>query len=402
VREDVIYVSPLLKRSLIDLDGEPVGPMDDVVIGPVNETDDGPVIRGFIANVQRRKIFVAASRIGWLDARGVQMTTRTVDLRQFRPRGDELLARSLIGTVVGSETVRDIGFCPSEHLVRSWVVATVALHRSGTLGLRGTSRVVDWREARAVFRQNPEPEAVRTIRAMHPSDAARALVHLSREDRVEVVGGLADGFLALVLEELPEHEQVELLGELALERAADVVEEMHPDDATDLLAELAVDRRDELLNEIEPARGARLKRLLKHDANTAGGLMTSDPIIVGPDTMVAEALARIRQPEVPSALAAQVFVTDAPRQTPTGPYLGSVTFQKLLREPPGSTIASCIEEKPGIKPVTPELPELAVAQRLAAYNLLALAVCDDAGRLLGAVTVDDVLDRALPTDWRER
>jgi Mg/Co/Ni transporter MgtE len=79
-----------------------------------------------------------------------------------------------------------------------------------------------------------------------------------------------------------------------------------------------------------------------------------------------------------------------------------VTFQKLLREPPGSTIRSCIEDKPGSKPVSPDLPELAVAQRLAAYNLIAVAVCDAGDRLLGAVTVDDVLDRALPTDWRDK
>jgi Mg/Co/Ni transporter MgtE len=237
---------------------------------------------------------------------------------------------------------------------------------------------------------------------MHPADAGRFLVSMSPGDRLEVIAGLTDHFLAEVLEELPEREQVDVLDELALARAADVIEEMEPDDATDLLAELAVDRREELLAEIEPARGARLKRLLSHDANTAGGLMTSDPIIVGPDTVVAEALARIRQPEVDAALAAQVFVTEPPTQTPTGRYLGSVSFQQLLREPPGQALSACLRPRPGTDPVAADLPELAVAQRLAAYNLLALPVCDAGRRRLGAVTVDDVLDRSLPTDWRER
>ena len=98
------------------------------------------------------------------------------------------------------------------------------------------------------------------------------------------------------------------------------------------------------------------------------------------------------------ALAAQVFVTEPPRQTPTGTYLGLVSFQRLLQEPPGMPVSSCLETT--IEPVSPDLPELAVARRLAAYNLLALPVCDDDGRLLGAVTVDDVLDRSLPSDWR--
>jgi Mg/Co/Ni transporter MgtE len=127
--------------------------------------------------------------------------------------------------------------------------------------------------------------------------------------------------------------------------------------------------------------------------------MTSDPIVVGPDTRVAEALARIRQPEVSMALAAQVFVTESPTQTPTGRYLGCVPFQRLLREPPGNAVTDCLDVKLA-DPIAPDVPEIVVAETLAAYNLVALPVCDQSGRLLGAVTVDDVLDRSLPTDWR--
>ena len=399
--DEVVYVSPVLRRSLLDVDGESLGPISDVVFGPVSAADDGPAVRGFIATVQRRSIFVAASRIGWLDARGLQLASGAVDLRPFRPRGDEVLAREVIGTSIERETIRDVGFRPSEHLARSWVVATVALQRGGGFS-RGASRIAPWRDVESVFRQRAELASVRETRAMHPADAGQFLVSLSRAERHDVIEGLTDHFLAEVLEELPEAEQIEVLGELELPRAADVIEEMEPDDATDLLGELATDRREELLAEIEPARGARLKRLLSHDANTAGGLMTSDPIIVGPDTVVAEALARIRQPEVDAALAAQVFVTEAPTQTPTGTYLGSVSFQQLLREPPGQPMSACLRPRPGAEPVAADLPELAVAQRLAAYNMLALPVCDNGRRLLGAVTVDDVLDRSLPEGWRDR
>jgi Mg/Co/Ni transporter MgtE len=128
--------------------------------------------------------------------------------------------------------------------------------------------------------------------------------------------------------------------------------------------------------------------------------MTSDPVIVAPDVTVAEALARVRNPELQSALAAQVFVAEPPMQTPTGTYRGTIGFQRLLREPPSRRVAMCLEM--GTDPVGPELPELEVARRLAAYDLLALPVCDGDGRLLGAVTVDDVLDRTLPADWRQR
>jgi Mg/Co/Ni transporter MgtE len=115
---------------------------------------------------------------------------------------------------------------------------------------------------------------------------------------------------------------------------------------------------------------------------------------------VAEALARLRGEDVPAAIATSVFVVQPPTQTPTGAYLGMVTFQRLLREPPGETLAKVADGTP--TPIAADLAEIEVAAQLAAYDLLALPVCDDAGRLLGAVTVDDVLDRTLPPGWRSR
>jgi Mg/Co/Ni transporter MgtE len=127
--------------------------------------------------------------------------------------------------------------------------------------------------------------------------------------------------------------------------------------------------------------------------------MTSLPLVVTPDTPVAEVLARIRQPGKAVTEAAQVYVCEPPAATPTGRFLGAVGFQRLLREPPSTAVGQCVEDGSYVRP---DLPEREVAARLAAYNLVGLAVCDEAGRLVGAVTVDDVLDRLLPADWRKR
>ena len=143
-----------------------------------------------------------------------------------------------------------------------------------------------------------------------------------------------------------------------------------------------------------------MRRLLLYDANTAGGLMTPEPLIVTGDITVAEVLARMRDPELPAALAAQVFIVEPPTTTPTGRYIGAVGFQRLLREPPGSPVVSCVD--PVNEWVGPELRELEVAEKLAAYNAIAIPVCDGVGRMVGAVTVDDVLDRVLPAGWRRR
>ena len=217
--------------------------------------------------------------------------------------------------------------------------------------------------------------------------------------RRRIATALEDEQFADVLEELDEDEQIELVAGLDHDRVADLLEEMAPDDAADLLGEMDPQQRVALLDAMEPDEAAPVRRLLLYDSESAGGLMTPEPVIVTPDTTVAECLARLRNPDLPAAVAAHVFVVEPPNQTPTGRYLGTVGFQRLLREPPAMRVEGCVEEN--VEPIHPDLPATRVAERLAAYNLVALPVCDDAGRLVGAVTVDDVLDRVLPEGWRD-
>jgi Mg/Co/Ni transporter MgtE len=148
---------------------------------------------------------------------------------------------------------------------------------------------------------------------------------------------------------------------------------------------------------MQSMQAADLRRLLRYDKSSAGGLMTSQPLVFSPDVAVAEVLARVRDRHLPATAAAQVYVCEPPAVTPTGRYLGTVGFQRLLRRAPSVQIGDCIEDRLFVKP---DLPERELAARLAAYNLIGVAVCDDAGRLVGAVTVDDVIDRLLPVGWR--
>jgi len=127
--------------------------------------------------------------------------------------------------------------------------------------------------------------------------------------------------------------------------------------------------------------------------------MTSEPVILPPNTTVAEALARVRNPDLSPALAAQVYVVRPPYEVPTGRYLGTVHFQRLLREPPSSLVSAVVDGD--IDPLAPECPLPTVTRHLASYNLVAVPVVDSEQRLVGAVTVDDVLDHLLPSDWRE-
>ena len=202
-----------------------------------------------------------------------------------------------------------------------------------------------------------------------------------------------------MLEELPEDDQVEILSTLEGDRAAHVLEEMEPDDAADLLSELPTEQAERLLALMEPGDADPVRRLLAYDEHTAGGLMTSDPVVLAPDATIAEALAHVRRVELTPPLASAVFVCRSPLETPTGRFLGTAHFQRLLREQPSTELRACVSEDPV---VAPDAADTAVAELLASYDMLAVAVCDRAGSLLGAVTIDDVLDRQLGAGWRQR
>jgi Mg/Co/Ni transporter MgtE len=175
---------------------------------------------------------------------------------------------------------------------------------------------------------------------------------------------------------------------------------MGPDDAADLLHDLPDEQASRLLALMEPREAAPVRQLLTYADYTAGGMMTSEPVILPPSATVAEALAHIRQHDLTPAVAAQVFVTRAPNETPTGAYLGLAHFQRLLRDPPSTLLGTVIDSS--VDPIRPAFSLDQVTFYLANYNLLAAPVVDELGRLVGAVTVDDVLDHLLGEDWRER
>jgi Mg/Co/Ni transporter MgtE len=127
-------------------------------------------------------------------------------------------------------------------------------------------------------------------------------------------------------------------------------------------------------------------------------MMTTDPILMSADYSVADALAAVRRSEISPALASQVFICRQPLETPTGRYIGMVHYQRLLREAPATLLGSIVDtDTQGLNP-NATLHE--VSSYLASYNLLSLPVVDANERLLGVVTVDDVLDHLLPENWR--
>nr|WP_238344914.1 CBS domain-containing protein [Actinopolymorpha cephalotaxi] len=368
-----------------------------------------PRVLGLVVEVLgRRRIFVPMTRVISMDA-GQIVTTGLVNMRRFQQRQTETLAlgelldRTVTLRETGEDvTVIDLGIEASR--ARDWQVTKVAILKRGKrFGRRGQTSVVDWDAVTGlgiVEEAQGATHLLATLESMRPPDLAAVLHDLTPKRRLEVASALADERLADVLEELPEDDQVEILGALDVERAADVIEEMSPDDAADLMAELPQETADHLLRLMEPKEAEDVRRLLTYEEHTAGGLMTSSPVVLPPDATIADALAQVRNPELTPALAAMVYVCRPPLEAPTGRLLGIAHIQRLLRERPSDLISGVLDTD--LEAIRPEASLEDVTSYLATYNLVAAPVVDESGRLLGAVTVDDVLDHLLPDDWRER
>ncbi|MCW2616731.1 MAG: MgtE intracellular region [Frankiales bacterium] len=405
-----VFVARVAGLPVFDPNGDQVGRVRDVVVA-LRIGRDAPRVLGLAVEIQaRRRIFVPIGRVTSIDPDAVVLTTGTVSLRRFEQRPGEtlclaeLLDRSV--TVLASgETATVLDLAMEQGRNGDWLVTRVAVRKGGG-GLRGRRRgeVVQlaWDEVSGFSLPEDGQGAANLLAVfekLRPADLAGVMHDLSGKRRAEIAAALDDERLADVLEEMSEDEQVELLGGLEDERAADVLEAMAPDDAADLLGELPTAEAERLLELMEPDEAGPVRNLLAYSDDTAGGLMTPEPVILPPNATVAEALARIRNADLSPALAAQVYVVRPPYETPTGRFLGTAHFQRMLREPPSALVSSIVDTD--VDPLQPDCPLADVTRHLASYNLVATPVVDSEQRLLGAVTVDDVLDHVLPQGWRD-
>ena len=410
-----VFVGRLTSLSVFDPLGDQVGRVRDVVV-TFGASRRRPRVIGLVVEVPgRRRVFLPMTRVTSVDG-GQVITTGLVNMRRFEQRTNEVLVMAELldrqVTVRDPEgdytaTVEDVAI--ERERTRDWAISKVFVRRGAPrshLGpfrrRRGATVLVPIEDVTGIHRSGSAQSAAKLLETyddLKPADLAEVIHDLTPKRRAEVAAALADERLADVLEELPEDDQVQILATLERERAADVLEAMEPDDATDLLKELSPEQREELLGRMEPDEAAPLRRLLTYDENTAGGLMTTEPVILAPDATIAHALAVVRKVELSPALASTVFVCRPPLEAPTGKFLGIVHIQRLLREPPHGAIGGILDKE--IEPLRVDSPLGQVTRMLATYNLVGLPVVDEDGSLLGAVTVDDVLDHILPDDWRE-
>ncbi len=402
-----VFLARLNGLGVFDPMGDQMGKVRDSIV-VLRTGSNPPRLTGLVVEVPpRRRIFVPMTKVTTIDA-GQIIVTGTVNLRRFQQRRNEtlvtaeLLDRSVTMSATGEVvTIADVSV--EQTRSREWLVDQLFVRRAPTGLRRRTEKMtVAWNAVTGLSlpsQDQPAEQLLATMDSLRAADVAAMLHELSPKRRIEIAREFNDERLADVLEELPDQDQVEILETLEAERAADVLEEMDPDDAADLISELPPERAEDLLERMEPEEAEDIRRLLSYDDFSAGGMMTSEPIVLAPDETVADALAQIRNPDLSPALASQVYVCRTPTETPTGKYLGVCHFQRLLREPPSSLVSSLIDTT--LEPMRPDTPLSDLTRSFAAYNLVALPVVDENGSLVGAVTFDDLVDHMLPEDWRE-
>ncbi|CAB4726980.1 MgtE Mg/Co/Ni transporter MgtE (contains CBS domain) [Candidatus Nanopelagicaceae bacterium] len=401
-----IFLARLAGTAVFDPNGDPVGKVRDAV-ATLRSNNQSPRVLGLVVEVPlRRRVFVPITRVTSIES-GAVVITGLLNMRRFETRAGEMLVLGdlldrTVALADNDENVLVEDMAMEQNRTGDWLITRVHIMRKGR-GLRrkGATSTVTWEEVTG-FAQHETNQGVSnllaTISNLRAADLAAVIQDLAPKRRVEVARALDDERLADVLEEMDESERVALMAELEGERAADILEEMDPDDAADLLREIGEERAQELIGLMDPEDAEDVLRLMTYEDYSAGGMMTTEPIVMSADYTVADALAAVRQSEISPALASQVFIARQPLETPTGRFIGMVHYQRLLREPPSTLLGSIVDTN--TQGVNPDASLHAVSSYLASYNLLSLPVIDANDRLLGAVTVDDVLDHLLPTNWR--
>ncbi|VEI13942.1 magnesium transporter MgtE N-terminal domain-containing protein [Trueperella bialowiezensis] len=397
-----VFVGRLAGAPVFDPLGDRVGKVHDVVV--VFRLRGDPSAVGLVVDVTgKRRVFLPLTRVTAI-SNGQVITTGLLNIRRFEQRPSEtMVLGELLDREVafvdgsGKATVEDVAIEQLHN--RQWMLTTLYVRMAKGSPEAGNTKIVAGNAVTGLRTRVANQAAtalLAQINELKAPDIADLLSDLPDDRALAVARQMRDNLLADVLEEMSDADRVTIMSGLEVERAADLLEEMAPDDAADLVNDLPTAQAEILLARMEPDEAQDVRRLMSYGERTAGGLMTTEPLILSPDAPVAMLLAAARREDIPPAIASMCFIVRPPTETPTGQYLGVVHLQRALREPPSEMVGSLIDQ---VEPLSPDDGIGTITRLLATYNLTALPVVDN-GLLVGAVSVDDVLDHLMPTDWR--
>jgi len=404
-----VHLSSVVKRPLVDAQGEVLGKVQDLI---VRLGERHPPITGAVVRIGGRDLFVPVDKIASIENGRVRFDGARVDLRRFERRPGELLlahdllARHIINMVrVRLVRANEIELADSDG---QWRVVAVDPSRRpvlrrllpGGLGRRvRPGSLLDWESIEPFVSHVPSARLripYRKLARLHPAQIADIVEAASHEEGEEIIEAVkADRELeADVFEELDPEHQLEFVRSRSDAEVARLMARMAPDDAADLIMELDQERRLPVLSLLPASQQRKVRSLLSYNPDTAGGLMSPDFLALPQSDTVAKALDAIRHSGAPPESLNVVFTLDD-----SGAVAGSMSAVSLIRSDPAATLESTARPNP--VHVHDDWDLNAVLRKMSDFNLTVAPVMDeDHKRILGVVTVDDVLEMLLPSGWR--
>jgi magnesium transporter len=406
----MLYLSQLLGRPILEVEGERVATLRDVI---VRLGSDHPPLTGLVARFGRLDLFVPRAHLLSLDMSRARISSDPVDFRRFaRREGEVLLARDVLDKqlidVDGKRVVRvnDVQLIESggEWLVTGADVTFAGLWRRLTphnfVGTNRPVEVIDWADVGylATDAAGVQLKSSRDkLSRLHPVEIARLAEALSRHHGSEVIEALDDETAAETLEEMHAEDQARIIGDMEEERAADILEHMSPDEAADVLGDLPKDKAVDLLERMDHEEKEDVKELLPYEDDEAGGLMTTEFVVLPKHLTAGEALARLREMAETPNMIYYLYVVE---EEDSWKLSGVIALRSLILADPSFPLSHVMRDE--FQFAHPKDSAREVAETIAEYNLLALPVVDDSGDIAGIVTVDDAMEYLLPKDWRPR
>jgi CBS domain-containing protein len=411
--QPVVHLSTVLRSSLLDRAGDRLGRVEDLI---VRLADGGyPPMTGLKARIGGRELFVPADRIATLEPGAVRLAGEKLSLGRFERRvGEVLLGQDVLGRKLVNVEADPPSLITAHEIelacIEGWW-RVVGVDPSGRAQLRrvlprplrsmvGDRPFLDWSDMEPFVGHVPTARlrfSHRKLANLHPAEIADLVEAASHEEGEEIIEAVGQDreLEADVFEELDEHHQLEFIRERPDAQVAAVVARMATDDAADLIVEIDQDRRARILALLPPAQRRQIEALLGYNPSTAGGLMSPDFISLVAEDSVARAIEKVRSSDLSPGTLTTVYLLDS-----EGGLSGSVLVVTLLRSDPQTPLEKVAEHEPVSVGTDAEVPE--VARTMTDYNLVMLPVLDEQERMVGVVTVDDVLELTLPTGWRRR
>jgi CBS domain-containing protein len=411
-----LRLSRLLKRPVAARGGEPIGRLADVIVRL--RGSDYPLVTGLVATVGGREIFVPIDQVSSFDGDPLRLSSARLNLRHFGRRDGEVLLRAdVLGhrliDVANARLVRAADLVLARDGAQDsapgdieWVVAGVDTRRRprrvfGPSAPPQNDDARDWHDfewlighAGSALLRGPFAR----VRRLKPAQIADLLESASKEEETEILGRVhADPELeADVFEELDDDLATRLLGARTDQEIAGVLTRMRADDAADAIAELPQPRRQPVLDLLPAVQRTKVLTLMGFSSTSAGGLMGVDFIALPGLTSVGDALDRVRE----SASLQPEALTSVHAVDQDGVLRGVARLVTLVQAHPDASVIEVCDTDPVRVGADTDITDVAVL--MTDYNLITIPVVDDRRRLLGVITVDDVLEVALPGDWRRR